>query len=703
MDIKWIFIGIRVLIILAVFYLFKVNGQHNLFKDSTKLKIKDYLLTIFICSTVAIVGSYPQLKLGFTIIEFDKLAPIAAGIFGGPIVGGSVGAIVGSYSFLFQSYELLILFNSLILGIIAGLFRINIKISNKCNYNQLFIRQLLPLGLVYFLLTVGMMNGIDNFLLINELSRFFLNLLLIFVILVLVNKVCKKRINKRVKMMEQNNLDQHLHELNILCNLTQEAVDSNVNLYHTLESVVDMTCEFLEVEAGGILIIDPKRNEFSYKVVKNIDDKLLEDELTKDKVHYFKNLIKQESPQAFNHLQSDNKFDFVRESGYQHLAVVSLNSDCGSNNLVYGLLFVASNIEFSQQELDILVTISKQATSLIRSNQLFERMQKNVAELSTLQMISKTINSTLDLDQVLELAIDVIVGTMGVSACAVLLTDEDNQELTLEASRGLPANFTDQQTFGFQDSIFSKIIDDGETVIYNHVPEQLKDDLNFQEMKSVIVVPLKLRDEIIGLIPAVNTMMSHTFDEDDERFLSTLSNQVAVAIENARIYNQMEEMAIRDGLTGLYNHSYFQRTLSSELERVKRYNQQLSLLLLDIDNFKKVNDNYGHPVGDQVLKQLADKLKKITRQMDIVARYGGEEFAIILPETGTKGAKKLAKRINQAIREMVVEEEGVKISITVSIGLTTYQDHLSQKELISRVDEALYQAKEEGKDRICIS
>jgi diguanylate cyclase (GGDEF)-like protein len=303
----------------------------------------------------------------------------------------------------------------------------------------------------------------------------------------------------------------------------------------------------------------------------------------------------------------------------------------------------------------------------------------------------------------MDLAIDVIVGTMGVSSCAIMLVEEDNNNLNLEASRGLLEQCETKDNLNISKCKFAaEALKSKRPVIYNEVPEEIKKNMGIPELKSGIAVPLKLREDVIGIIVAVNTLMIHSFTKDDERFLTTLANQVAIALENARIYNRMEEMAIKDGLTQLYNHSHFQETLFEEINRATRYDQALSLLMLDIDNFKDFNDTYGHPVGDEVLKSLAKTLQDITRDIDTVARYGGEEFTIILPETTIGGAKEVACRINQAVRDMIIEENDLKLSVTVSIGAATYNSDLSQKELINNADKALYRAKESGKDKTCV-
>lgn len=165
----------------------------------------------------------------------------------------------------------------------------------------------------------------------------------------------------------------------------------------------------------------------------------------------------------------------------------------------------------------------------------------------------------------------------------------------------------------------------------------------------------------------------------------------------------LKELAFRDGLTGLYNHRYFQEVFESEIQRATRFKHPVSLLFLDIDHFKTVNDTYGHPTGDEVLKKVSELLIKLVRKCDIVARYGGEEFAVILPETGTVGAKVLAQRVRRGVEQLLIQYNDLTLSVTVSVGLASSEMKKasdSRSALIAQSDQALYKAKSNGRNRV---
>lgn len=213
---------------------------------------------------------------------------------------------------------------------------------------------------------------------------------------------------------------------------------------------------------------------------------------------------------------------------------------------------------------------------------------------------------------------------------------------------------------------------------------------------------------------AVEVMKAGAYDYLRKHDLdpNTLARVLRNVLERARLEDEVREVnarlrewAIRDGLTGLYNHRHFQELLRTEMARARRYGQPLACLMLDIDHFKQVNDTYGHPLGDEVLKRLAATLTDVAREVDIIARYGGEEFVVIAPNTDREGARRLAERIRAAVGDRAVEFEGEPVCTTVSIGVATHHDPgvADERGLVKRADAALYHAKRNGRDQVCVA
>ncbi len=221
---------------------------------------------------------------------------------------------------------------------------------------------------------------------------------------------------------------------------------------------------------------------------------------------------------------------------------------------------------------------------------------------------------------------------------------------------------------------------------------------------ELIVVPLKAKDKVNGIILADNFITKKPIAKDDMRMLIMLANQAGLGIENSQLYEKTVIRAHTDTLTDLYNHGHFQYLLHTELDKAKTTSSPLSLIMLDIDNFKIYNDALGHQAGDRILKALALLLKNQSRKMDYVCRYGGEEFTIILPQTDKKEAFLIAERLRSDIEKhpFINEEVLPNKKLTASIGLSSFsEDGSTPSELIAHSDEALYEAKHKGKNNTC--
>jgi diguanylate cyclase (GGDEF)-like protein len=245
-------------------------------------------------------------------------------------------------------------------------------------------------------------------------------------------------------------------------------------------------------------------------------------------------------------------------------------------------------------------------------------------------------------------------------------------------------------------------------VIENRLPIHMSDVTGYRipilpfkpsEAASVLAVPLLYENKLLGIFVMLSDRKDFldTFQVD---MLKVMCNQAVTCIANARLHREIEEMATTDGLTGLLNHRVFQEKLSAELKRQNRISGPVSLILTDIDHFKKVNDTYGHPVGDLVLKGVSKVIRETLRDIDIPARYGGEEFAIVLPGTDSGGAKHIAERLRKAVMDKTFSADSGSFGVTISLGIATSPSDAKAKEaLVAKADQALYEAKHGGRNR----
>ncbi len=223
---------------------------------------------------------------------------------------------------------------------------------------------------------------------------------------------------------------------------------------------------------------------------------------------------------------------------------------------------------------------------------------------------------------------------------------------------------------------------------------------------ELIVAPLKGKEKIIGLIVADNLFTQKPITPQDVKIFVMLANQAGLAIENSQLYEMVVQKSHTDSITQVWNHGFFQHILSEEMEKTQKSSEKLTLLMIDIDNFKKFNDTYGHQNGDILLRELATLLKKSSRDRDFVCRYGGEEFSIVLTQTSKEQGFDIAERMREEIAHHDFSKFHLNqnLNITVSIGLATFPDDAqSKEELIAKADKTMYIAKFAGKNQTCVT
>lgn len=355
------------------------------------------------------------------------------------------------------------------------------------------------------------------------------------------------------------------------------------------------------------------------------------------------------------------------------------------------------------QTVGILEMFANQAAQAVSNMMLYQQARVKARALETLSDISKQIGAYLEFDLLLSRMVEIIKTHLGCQQVAVLLWDEEQKRWMVGAPEAESRALLSELSKAERD--LQQATREGKPVFSRRLEAQGKRKKLFKGSRFMAHIPLKIGGRLVGLLVLASDR-EMVFEWQDEPFWSSLSEQIAVAIGNAKLYQNAKNHSVTDGLTGLFNHRYFQQRLRDEESRSQRHDRPFSAIMLDIDYFKHYNDICGHPTGDRALKIIARLIKAEVRDIDILARYGGEEFAIILTETDKKGAWKVAERIRKKIGDHKFPHGQVQPAkkLTVSIGVASYpEDADNGKDLVERADEALYMAKKAGRNQVFVA
>ena len=336
------------------------------------------------------------------------------------------------------------------------------------------------------------------------------------------------------------------------------------------------------------------------------------------------------------------------------------------------------------------------------------KLYKTLHNVSILYNISQAMNFIDDLKRLLNTILDKALETIDAEKGSLMLYDYSDNVLKVKVVYGLADKKIEKDIntgviecsqIRAGEGIAGTVFANKKSIVSNlgqNDPRFKMLKSTNTNLKSLLCVPLIAKGEAIGVVNISNKKNNQLFNKQDLEFMEALANQAAIAIDNAKLY----ELATKDGLTKLYTHRHFFRMLDTELKRCARYNHVMSVLMMDIDNFKSINDAYGHAVGDKVLREVANVIAGTIRKIDMPARYGGEEFAVILPETKGKDATIIAHRLRRKIEAINLElNDGTIVKITVSMGIAAYPEAAEDElTLMDFADKALYESKHNGKN-----
>lgn len=341
---------------------------------------------------------------------------------------------------------------------------------------------------------------------------------------------------------------------------------------------------------------------------------------------------------------------------------------------------------------------------------LLALLGRRTEELETLVEIGKALTSTLDLREVLSAIMEKVSLLLRPKNWSLLLVDDETGDLTFEIAVSPAADRVKGIRLRRGEGIAGWVALHGEPLLIPDVSADPRFAVKVDEAaafttRSIVCVPLKSKNRVLGVVELLNNLDEGEFSEADLKILSTIADYAAIAIENAQYVQRVRDLVVMDDLTSLYNSRYLLEALEYEIERARRYGAPLSLVFLDLDYFKEVNDTHGHLVGSRLLTEVGELIRKHIRKSDVAVRYGGDEFVIVLPSTTKEGAQTVAANLHRTLREhYFLADEGYRIRITASFGVAAYpEDAQTQIALIRLADRAMYRVKESTRDGVLVA
>lgn len=373
---------------------------------------------------------------------------------------------------------------------------------------------------------------------------------------------------------------------------------------------------------------------------------------------------------------------------------------------VIGALNIESRhgVALTEDDLRITIELAEHINVAIERARLYEQLWRHAQQLDALYSIMKDITGNLNLDDVLRAIVERMLILIRAEHGALSLYDAQRNDLLVQLSVNMDYNYAGVRLAMGEGAMGKAALQRRPVVVYDYRAwneRSLKCEA--ESTANVLAVPLLAGDELIGAMSAGDSDLKRTFTNDDIRLLSMFAQQATIAIKNARLFAEVQQLAITDPLTGIYNRRYFAVAARREFERAHRHRRPLAVIIADLDDFKRINDRYGHPIGDRVLQAVSSVFRRELRAGDLLARYGGEEIIALLPETSDEGAVRVIERLRLMLAQTVVVANQEIVRVTASFGIAIFADPFTipnVETLIEQADRALLQAKRKGKNRV---
>jgi len=352
---------------------------------------------------------------------------------------------------------------------------------------------------------------------------------------------------------------------------------------------------------------------------------------------------------------------------------------------------------FDNETIDLLTLFSTQASIAIQNAELYTLEQRRAAQLHAINSISEETRALLETTELLPKVCSLLLQYFPVDQAAILLLEEKKLVLRAHVGKLTPA-LEIGRAIPFTSGASGKALAEMKTIVVNDTRTYPGYLAGYKETRSEMCIPLVSFGQKLGVL-ALDNAAPNSFQPSDVRPLESVGSICAAAIQNAHSFERAKAMADVDGLTGIFNRRHFEKRITTEIERLSRYKHGMAVLMVDLDHFKRINDEFGHLLGDEVLRAASKLMTHHLRKADVVCRYGGEEFAIVLPETQGEKALAVAEKLRRQVEDY--NFPGVARQVTISVGVADFPEHgRTRDEIIKAADDALYAAKQAGRNRV---
>ncbi len=481
-----------------------------------------------------------------------------------------------------------------------------------------------------------------------------------------------------------------------------EKITSSLDLESTMQQITFYGCQLLGADSGLVALLDEDRDVLVTLSIYDPSNQLVRVDQSPRGTGLSWQAIEQRSIlYADNYSTHPLSRPEMRGKGvYAFVAIPILTEDQVLGVLNYFMLSPAK--KFDPAAVGMAETLARYSAIAIQKARLLEEAQRRAREAETLQQASAAVSSALRLDQVLDQVLENLARVVPYDSCAIFLKEEES--LRVVAARGFPhKEKVLGQRFPAKDELLLESTKQKSPLILADAQQDPRYRRwgDAAHVRSWMGVPLIKRNDVIGFL-TIDHSQPNIYTANHTKLALAFANQAAAAIENARLFESVRRMAVSDPLTGLYNRRHFFELAAKEFYRARRYGKSLSLIMMDLDDLKRINDTHGHLAGDQLILFVADQCRRQLRKADLAARFGGDEFILLLPETDLEKAMGVAWRLRDAVARGLTDEQGKVVASGVSLGVSTIDSACnSLEQMVNRADQALYAAKESGKNRVC--